>query len=171
MGYATIRAAVAGWIAPPNVPGLTTVYPAQPKMVSGADYGVFPVDTYNLGQQAAGCFAYVHIDDTRETRIATGGATSGIKQVTYSVGVVFPFLAVRAANDGSYIGAWDAIADGLKARLRANRTLGQDGLVVWQAGEDADDLHIASDLPRQDNAGNVYIWSVLELSVIEEVST
>lgn len=169
MGYATIRSAVTQWIAPPNVPGITKVYPGQPKMLSGAAYGVFPIATYDLGQQTAGAFAYIHIDDTVETRIATGGATSGIKHVKYQVGVVFAFLAIGAANDGQYIGAWDAIADTLKARIRANRTLGQDGLTVWQAGEDADDLHIASDLPRQDDAGNVYIWSVLELSVIEEL--
>jgi hypothetical protein len=171
MGYATVRQSVADWIAPPNVPGITKVYQAQPPFISGEDYGLFTVPTYSLGEQTAGCFAFVHVNDSVERRIAVGGATDGRKEITYQVGIVLPFIALKPTDD-SYIGAWDAIADNLKARIRANRTLGQDGLTIFQAGEGEADLHIASDLPRIDRGtGNVHIWSVMELDVIEIIES
>lgn len=166
MSYDTVRTAMQAWLAPPNVPGLNVVYAAQPPIAGGAQYGI---DTFNLGNgQGSGAFAFLHIFDTSETRIAIGGATSGIKHVEYQVGVVFPFIAVNPTGDDSYIAAWDQVADGLKARIRAGRTLGQTGLTIWQAGEGVNDLRIQSDLPVKDGSA-VHIWSVLEVTVIEEL--
>ena len=162
MSRATVRAAVAQWFDPAYVPGLFATHRAEPKIIPGSDYGLEAFGG-NLGA-GSGAYAIVHIADERERRVAIGGAHSGMKHVTYDIALVVHFRSVKpdaleAMDD------YDALIEALKQRLRADRNLGQNGLVIWQAGEDGDDIHIQSDLPAEDD-GSIYIWSVLEFKVV-----
>jgi hypothetical protein len=161
---ANVRAAVAQWFDPGAVPGLFAIHRAEPKIIPGSDYGLEAFGT-NVGN-GSGAYAVVHIADERETRIAIGGAHSGMKHITYDVALVIHFRSVKpdaieAMDD------YDTLIEAVKQRLRADRNLGQP-TSVWQAGSDPGDIHIQSDLPAQDD-GSVYIWSVMEFKVIEEI--
>lgn len=165
MSRASVREAVRLWFEPGTVPGLFAVHRAQPKIIGGEDYGYGAFGS-NV-DEGSGAYAIVHIADERETRIAIGGAHSGMKHITYQVALIVHFKsvnpdAVEAMDD------YDALIEKLKLRLRADRNLGQDGKVIWQAGEEAGDIHVQSDLPATDE-GATYIWSVLEFNVIEEI--
>lgn len=125
MSRATARAAVAAWIAPPNVAGLNKVYASPPKVISSTDYA-------GAAGVTAGCVAVIYILSRTDERIAIGGATSGWKRVRYVVDLDLWF---RDTQPDAVVAqaAFDATVDALLARLRTDRTLGSPD--VWQALE------------------------------------
>lgn len=166
MPAATVRAAVQSFLTG-QVPGLAAVYTAQPYYVDGDLFGFTTNGNY-------GAVAYVHLDRQEETRIAFGGASGGHKQVTYQVGLVvlykYLILPDSTVDEAAWAGPLDALLDAVVARLRSDRTLGTGaGGVVWQAGEDNNDLRIQRDLPVEDD-GVIHSWQVVEFTVVEQVA-
>lgn len=133
MSRATIRAALAAWLAPPNVAGINTVYRAMPRIIPGQAF--FPAIAAGTGM---GCVAMINIVAEAEARKAIGGANSGWKRVDYVVEIQLFFRSNKPAalnSDGALeaMDAFDAIVNALKVRIRADRTANSSA--VWQWGE------------------------------------
>lgn len=173
MASADVRAAVYAYFAPPAVDILNTLYKAEPIYAPGTawqlDSGV-----------GFGAMGYLHISDESEARAAFGGATGGIKSITYNVALVLLYRYVITSNntdDGpdSWTDGLDTLIDNVKARLRADRTLGTgDSGVVWQAGEGNNtsepDIKVTRDLPKL-TPNKVEAWQVVEFVVIENIES
>lgn len=166
MSRATIRAAMAAWLAPPAVAGINTVYRGQPKIIPGQAFfaGVTGVNS--------GCVAMIHIARDTEKRIAIGGPTSGKKRIDYTVEFRLLYRLVRSASTtGGDAGLdatdeFDAIVDALKARIRADRTA--NSAAIWQWGE-ADLGGTYS--PMKETANGVEMWCSISTVVTEWLTT
>ena len=173
MASADVRAAVYDYFAPPAVAILNTLYKAEPIFASGNDW---QLDS-GVGFGAMGD---LHSSDESEARIAFGGATSGIKSITYNVAIVLLYRYVITNNisdngPDEWTDGLDALIDGVKARLRADRNLGTgESGVVWQAGEGNNtsepDIKVTRDLPKL-TPNKVEAWQVVEFVVIENIES
>ena len=133
-GQAAARAAIAAWFAPANVPGLSTIYRAMPKLEAGHDFDL-------AAGAGSGAVMVVHLTGAHENRIAMGGLTSGEKFAKYDLALQVFFRSVKTdamvAQDDQ-----DALIDVVYARWRADRTFGTtpasyngSNATIWQAGE------------------------------------
>ena len=77
VGRKEARSTIASFIAPPNVDGINQVFTSFPKRIN------FQVNS--LPSQLSRSAAVIFIESERETRLAIGGAHSGIKRVDYTV--------------------------------------------------------------------------------------
>ncbi|MHB1472406.1 MAG: hypothetical protein ACYCV4_02065 [Dermatophilaceae bacterium] len=168
MSAASVRAAIVNYLTPGVVPFLGSVYAAVPKWIEADAYGI-------QGNDLSGAYMVIHIAEEAEARVSFGGATSGIKTVTYQVGLIIHFKSL--AQEGSFtvapdawVADWDTLVDGLRTRIRASRTLGTTDGSVWQAGEGKTDLKLTVDLPIEED-GAILLWAVLDLEVVEQVIT
>lgn len=169
-GHADVRRAVTTYLQSPPIPGVVSVFRAVPVVIQGDSWA--PALDTGWGAAIA-----VHLGEKRESRIALGGATSGIKRVDYAVSLVliFRWVIPDDASEGpdtepdGWADAFDALLDAVEARIRSDRTFGtgQQG-VIWQAGEAEEDLRIQMDLPKVDN-GEVQVWAAMEIVVTEMV--
>jgi hypothetical protein len=166
---AEVRAAVATFFAPPNVVGLNKVFQAEPRLVQGQDF--FAGVAAGTGYGAVGI---VHIESERESRRAFGGATSGKKRIDYEVALIVKYRSdLVATTDINTIGAYDALIENIKTRLRSDRTLGSP-TTIFQAGEGdtlgGPDIEILSDLPKKE--GNiVHIWTAIRFKVVQFITS
>jgi hypothetical protein len=155
-----VRAALAAYIAP--TPGISQMFKDEPWIVTA--------EAWETPDGLPGTVAYVHIDSESETRVTVTGSPSAGKRVDYAVSIVILYQYVIPDNpDGkdSWVDGLDDLLDALKARLRADPTMGTGaGGVVWQAGQDDSDLSIARDLPKL-NHGKVLSWNAMQLRVTE----
>ena len=182
----SVTDAVTAWFQPPAVPGLNQVLPGIPWFEDGS---MWQLDS-ELGWGAIG---FVHIARESERREAMGGNVSGIKIVTYSVGLVllFQYLIGRdediQASCTGYVEPLNTLLDGVKNHLRADRTLGTapgisglggieitPGGSIFSAGEGdgsgSPDITIDRDVPRRD-VGKIWSWQLVEFTVREAVNT
>lgn len=169
MTAANVRAQIANWFQPPAVEGLQTCYPAMPYWAGGDKWELAVNDGW-------GAVAYVHLREESESRIGLGGATGGIKEVTYQVGLVLlfkwliPTQLPAGQDESSYVLALDTLIDSVKARIRSDRTFGSGpNGIIWQAGTGENDLKVARDLPRR-QSGAVLSWQVIEFEVVEMIA-
>ena len=165
MSRATVRAAIAAWLAPPAVAGINTVYSDLPALIPGEAFFAGSVGA------TSGCVAALHIAGENESRKALGGATSGKKRVDYrlEVRLFYRSIVVPAAGGdaGLIAGAeFDAIVEALKARIRADRTAGS--AAVWQWGET--DLSVDSGELTQSAAG-LELWAAVYTEVTEWITS
>lgn len=163
MSRAAVRAAVAAWFASPPIPKLNAVYGDPAKFV----------DQQRLfnDSSGSGAIGIVHIERQEERRIAIGGATSGVKQRTYDVGLQIIFESVKPHGEDASADL-DALLDAVVTRLQSDRTLGG---AVFQAGEGdvtgTPDVEILSDLPRTVGGSTVQIWNVVRFKAVEMLQT
>lgn len=175
MSASQLRAAITAWLQPPAVPGLTRVYPAFPVFAPGQDWRLEE-------GQGSGAVGYVHLAQQRERRITIGGEHGGTKQVMWQVALVLvyrhllPSSVIDSGEDtaAGWAGPYDRLIDAVCERLRADRTLGTGGAVVWQAAEGSgdgagDDLVIDSDLPAV-NAGQVVQFTAITFTAIQMIN-
>lgn len=166
MSRATIRAAMVAWLAPPNSPGINTVYRGFPKLIPGPAF----FDATQPGLQA-GCVAVVNIVGETEQRIAMGGPTSGKKRIDYIVEFQLKFRYAKPASTGGDMGldatdAFDQIVDGLKARIRLDRTAASSA--IWQWGEGSLDGRYGELLEDIDG---LVCWASISTTVTEWLTT
>jgi hypothetical protein len=173
MSETTVRRQYADWLAPPAVPFLHTVL-RHPLTKNN------PADFYHLDKGGgSGAWAGIYIPHQREERIAWGGLNSGKKLVIYDTVLAIRFLSKKpdalAGQDDH-----TALLDGLKTRIRADRTLGTAGgpNPIFSAGEgdlktpiEAPDIVVDSWLPRTDKAGDLVIWTDVSVVIVEHVAT
>ena len=184
----SVTDAVVAWFQPPAVVGLNELGPGIPWFEDGS--------AWRLDSQLGwGAIGFVHRSHESERRIAYGGTTSGIKQVVYDVAIVllFKYLIGRDQDiqntSQAYVPCLNQLLDGMKDRLRADRTLGTapgisglggiqiaPGGSILQAGEGdgsgAADVTIDRDYPRRDKqGGTIWSWNDFTFQVVEMVNT
>ena len=158
MSRAIVRAAVTAFFQPPAVSGLNTVYAAMPKRIPGSDFrSGQPTGT------ASGAVGIVQIVNSREERIAIGGATSGKKWVHYTVELQLFCHSVETHAETA-MAFFDSVVDAAKDKLRSDRWL-NDYPVIFEAG-DREHMGIYGD-PKVLNDGSSEIWGAIQFEVSE----
>lgn len=125
MSRATARVAIVQRLTN-SVDGITTVHRSFRRVMH-------PNEFMPEGRQS-GAVLVPFIPHEGEKRIAIGGATDGIKRVDYTVQLHLFFKSVKQDWEVA-MDDFDSIVQGLKARIRADRTLNSTS--VWQFGEGA----------------------------------
>jgi hypothetical protein len=105
----------------------------------------------------------VFIEDEVETRLALGGAHSGVKRIDYSVAVqLFHHSMENNAEDA--MTNFDVCIDELKARLRSDHQFGDTtGLLVFQGAEPAIDVIYGE--PVSNDGGATETWAAIRFQV------
>ncbi len=162
MSRATVRAAIANYLAPPAVAGLNKVFTATPKRVEGT--------WFRYGQPAgtqSGAVAVINLTSDREERIALGGEHSGKKWIHYEISLdIYSHSVHRHSEDA--MADFDTVIENIKARLRADRRLGND-TVIFESGERYLDGEYGE--PRVLNDGATEIWGTIRFEVSEVITS
>ena len=162
MSRATVRAAIADFLAPPAVAGLNKVFTSTPKRIEGT--------WFRYGQPAgtqSGAVAVINLVSEREERIALGGEHSGKKWVHYEVSLDVYSHSVQKLSENAMTD-FDSVIDTIKARLRADRRLGND-TVIFESGERSLDGEYGE--PRVLNDGATEIWGSIRFEVSEVITS
>ncbi len=181
MSIADVRAALKVFFAEGcargtgSVPGVSQVYGAIPWFVAGSQWQL----SDDFG---SGAIAFLHLEDTGETRIAdpSEGVTPGVvgaKLVGYQADLVvlyqYMIPSASQASDApppdSWIGPLDATMQALKDLIHADPTAGTGPQgVIFQIGQDDGDLKVSPQLPLRTPA-KIWTWPVLQFSVYEAI--
>lgn len=152
---AAVRTAVKNFLQPPAVAGLNKLYRSMPKVIDAKDY--------TTGQAAGtknGAVGVVHIRRDFEERRAVGGATGGKKFVSHFIELNLFFRSIEPTIEAA-TDAFDLLMDATKARLHADRTLG-DPTNVFQAGEQ----QLETEAGEAELEGDtIFIWGVVRFIV------
>jgi hypothetical protein len=160
----TVRVALRNFFQTPAIPGMPKVYLDQPTIIQGANWDV----QTNLGWGAVG---FVHLDASHESRVTLGAAIGGSKQVNHTVGLVVQYQYIipptypAGVDEDAWVTPFDSIIDGIKARIHSDPTMGNSA-VIFQGGQDQNDIRVTRDLP-QDDVGRVVVFAVVEFNVTE----
>lgn len=175
MSAGAVRKAIQGYLLGLEVPGVSKVYRAQPwdpieeqgwEFADGRDSDAVVV---------------VHLEEQRESRAALpakypGRTEVGYKAVDHTVGliVLYQYLIPDSLPVTEDTDVWvddlDAILDALRAGIEADPTLGTGaGGVIFQAGQDPDDLLISRDLPKR-LPDKVLSWQVIRFTATEIIN-
>ncbi|QAY16123.1 hypothetical protein SEA_SONALI_10 [Arthrobacter phage Sonali] len=170
MSAKSVRQAIADYLRPTQ--GISKMFRDEPWIVTS--------EAWTQPDGLPGTVAYVHIDREAETRYALAGANPfGIgKALEYMVSIVVLYqydIPDQPDDKDSWVDGLDELLDALKARVRADPTLGTGpGGVIWQAGEGGHmggpDLEVQRDLPKLHH-GKVLSWNALQFKVTEMVGT
>ena len=155
-----VRNAIVSWLTAANFPNVIQIHRAAPKKIdfaNGASAG-----------QITRVALYVHLGRAVDTKIATGGANSGWKEVKYRATIQVLQYSLQA--DGEVASDdFDTITDAIVARLRTGgHRLGlSDGSVIWQAAVD----NITQDLgePKMLESGATEYWAGIQFDVQQMV--
>lgn len=163
MGRASVRSAIYNYFNPNGtsaVTGIDTWYPSFPKRIPATAFRSTP-------GQTSGSAAAIFILAERENRIALGGAHSGWKRVVYTVEVqIFHNSIEQHAEDA--MDHFDLTIDNLKNKIRADRNLGTNLQVVWEAGEG--ELSSVYGEPKVIQGGATEIWGTVRFQLTEMVN-
>jgi len=159
VGRQAVRSVLANFIGQPNVQGLNQVFTSFPKRID------FAVNA--LPSQQSRAAAVIHIESERETRLAIGGATSGIKQIDYTVVIqVFHHSMERDSQDA--MDDFDLTIDNLKEKLRSDHTFGDPSSnLVWQGAEPAIDVSYGE--PVSNDGTSTETWASLRFTVTQMI--
>lgn len=165
MSRSTVRAAMAAWLVPQQLPGINTVYRGFPTIIPGGAF--FPA----VPGGGAGAVVVINVSSAREQRIAIGGAHGGQKRVDYVVEFHLFYRSTRKAPLGGDAGLdmtddFDQLIDALKTRIRADRTA--ESAAIWQWGEGELSDQIGE--PRQTGHG-LEQWGKVRTQVTEWLFT
>lgn len=160
MSRATVRTAVAEWIAQANIPHLNNIQKSHPKRFNFQDSSYAGELT-----RAAGV---VFIRREEESRVAIGGANDGWKRVDYDV-IFQIFCHSMQTYSQDAMDDFDQIVDAVKAQLRSGgHRLGKtDGDVIWQAAEEA--ISVDYGEPMTNDGGATEIWAGINFTVTEMI--
>jgi hypothetical protein len=131
------------------------IFPSFPKRIN------FQINS-KAGQKSRAA-AVVFIEDEVETRIALGGAKSGVKRIDYSVAVqLFHHSMENNAEDA--MTDFDQCIDELKTQLRSDHQFGDTtGLIVFQGAEPA--LDVVYGEPVSNEGGATETWAAIRFQV------
>lgn len=158
-GRTGVRATVASFLTTPQITLLNQVLVTFPKRIN------FQVNS-TAGQMSRAALV-VFIASERETRLAIGGATNGIKRVDYSVVLqVFQHSLHRNAEDAMV--DFDTLIDNIKTRLRSDHNFGDStGTLVWQGAEPI--INATYGEPSTNNDGSTETYAELQFDVTEMI--
>jgi hypothetical protein len=167
MSRKSVRLAVAAWFAPPNIAGLNTVFTAEPRKITDADYMAG-----TAAGTASGAVAYPFIEQEHETQNAFTGDSPTGKFLYYRVALVLRFCSNRKQMESAQ-DDFDDIVERVKARIRSDKGMGG---AVWQIGQGdthgAPDIEVVADLPKtrlKGGTGAVEIWGLVRFLVVESI--
>ena len=159
VGRKEARSTIASFISPPNVDGINQVFTSFPKRIN------FEINS--LPSQRSRCAAVVFIESERETRLALGGAHSGIKRVDYSIAIQLFHHSMENAGEDA-MDDFDNTIDNLKARLRSDHQFGDtSGTLVWQAAEPVIDASYGE--PASINGNSIENWATIRFDVTQMI--
>jgi hypothetical protein len=69
-------------------------------------------------------------------------------------------------EEDAWVTPFDSIIDAVKTRIRSDPTLGNSS-VIFQGGQDQNDIRITRDLPQSDNSETTIVFAVVEFNVTE----
>lgn len=167
MSSAAVRAGLVAYFKAQNIAGLNKVHSAPPFWADGSEWNL----AANLG---SGAVAAVHLTSDAESRISVPALT-GTKIVHYRVGLMLfyqwlkPSAQLTPVDEAAWADPLDVIVDGVKAALRADPNCGIPS-VIWQSAQDANDVVVQRDIPRQ-LPGKVVSWNVVEFNVYEVINS
>ena len=128
-GRTGVRATLYDFLMTPPIQNLNQLFVSFPKRID------FNVNTV-AGEldRAAGI---IFIASEKESRIAIGGATNGIKRVDYTIILqIYQHSFGRDAQEA--MTSFDTLIDNIKTRLRSDHRFGNtNGTLVWQGAEPA----------------------------------
>lgn len=126
-GRTGVRATIYSFLSSPQITNLNQIFTSFPKRID------FNVNTTAGSDSRAA--AIIFIASERESRIAIGGATNGIKRVDYTIILqIYQHSFVRNAEDA--MTDFDTLIDAIKTRLRSDHRFGDtNGTLVWQGAE------------------------------------
>jgi hypothetical protein len=165
MADGAVRAALRNFFQTPPIPGMPKIYLDEPTIVQGANWDV----SASTGWGAVG---YIHLDTSHESRVTLGAAIGGSKQVNHTVGLVvqykylWPAYLTPGLEEDAWVTPFDSIIDAVKTRIRSDPTLGNSS-VIFQGGQDQNDIRITRDLPQSDNSETTIVFAVVEFNVTE----
>jgi hypothetical protein len=167
MSRKLVRQAIAAYFAPPVVDGLSRVFTAPPRRVSGTDY----FTAVGAGTQT-GAVAFPFIEAEDEELIALTGTSSAKKRILYQAALRVEFASDQAKAEAA-MDDHDDIIDAIKALLRADATM-QAGGVIFQAGlgdtMGAKDIHVVSGMPKPiRKTGRLIVWTTVRFLVVEMI--
>lgn len=159
VGRKQARDTIATFITPPNVDGINQVFTSFPKRID------FQVNA--LPSDVSRCAAVVFIESERETRLAIGGAYSGVKKVDYQIAIqLFHHSMQRYPEDA--MNDFDVVIDNLKDKLRSDHQFGDtSGVLVWQAAEP--EITTSYGEPLSSNGGSTETWAVIRFDVTQMI--
>jgi len=130
-GRADVRTTLYNYLKGANIYQLNQLFTSFPKRIN--------YQVNSKPGQLSRAAAVIFIQSEREKRIAIGGATSGWKQVDFTVVLqIFHHSMQRNAEDA--MADFDTLIDNIKATLRADHRFGDtSGNLVWQGAEPAID--------------------------------
>jgi hypothetical protein len=168
---ATIRTAVASFLAGANITGLQKVYSGLPMFFAGEQLQLSAAG-------GAGAFAYVELGESTEQRwslpaLYPGQSGSGDKGVHYEalILVVYQYLIPQQVSAPVSPDAWstaeDAIVQGLKDRIHSDPQLGAPS-VIFTAAQGPGGLRVSSDEPVFE-PGKVLSTRAIEFRITEVI--
>lgn len=169
MSRATVRAAVAAYLNAGlgAIPGLATVYQAQPYFVDGAN--AIPL----AAGQGSGAYAFLHLAESSESRWAEPAAQGSVG-VHYQVNLVVCYvyqipsaIETPPVDPSAWVGPCDVILQALKDRIHADPSMGAPA-TIFLAAQTPDTLQISSDDPRLDQ-GRIHSWHTIAFRVTEVI--
>lgn len=171
MGAKAVRQAVTDYIG--QTSGIARMYREEPTLITGDAW-------QDPNTKLPGTVAYTHITRDTEQRYAlTGDNPTGLgKAIVYEVAIVVLYQYLIPSNPASkdeWVDGLDELIDNIKARIRADRTLGTGGNPVWQAGEGdpfggGTDITVQRDMPKM-LKGKVLCWTSVEFHAVEMAGT
>ena len=168
MSRSTVRAAIAAFLQPPAVAGLSSVTAAQPRYIPDTAYlQALPMGT------ATGAVAWPWIESQADVRRTLGPVAGKRVLIRYQVGLIVRVLS-NQADAGDAQNDADAIMEALLERLRSDPQFGTAGssTAISQAGvgtgPSTPDLEVTTEWPEElEEGGALLIWSVLRITVEE----
>jgi len=158
-GRTGVRATIYSFLSSPQITNLNQIFTSFPKRI---DFNVNA--TAGSASRAA---AIIFIASERESRIAIGGATNGIKRVDYTIILqIYQHSFVRNAEDA--MTSFDTLIDAIKTRLRSNHRFGDtNGTLVWQGAEPAITTRYGE--PSSAEEGMTETYAEVEFEVTEMI--
>lgn len=176
MSYTAVRAALQDWFEGAAITGMQKIYLDMPWFMDAAQWNITPGRTW-------AAVGFVHIDSSNESRITVGAKNPtlpanavGYKQVQYvvSLGIQYQYLIPATLSGTDEEDAWvvglDAITDAIKTRIREDPLQGTTSNVIFQAGQDDNDIRVDSDLPIHEPGVRVYQFARVQFSVTEIIN-
>jgi hypothetical protein len=168
---ATVRAALASFVAGANITGLSKVYQAKPTFFSGEQLNL-------ASDNGAAAFAWIDLGDSSEERWSVpaqwpGQSGAGDKAVHYEAAIVvqyqyeIPQQVTPAVSPDAWVVVEDAIIQAIKDRLHSDPALGNAG-VVLSSGQFRGDMRVTGDEPILES-GKVISTRAIEIRITEVI--
>lgn len=158
-GRTGVRATLYSFLMTPPVQNLNQLFVSFPKRI---DFSVNSIP--GELDRAAGV---IFIASEKESRIAIGGATNGIKRVDYTIILqIYQHSFGREAQEAMI--SFDTLIDNIKTRLRSDHRFGDtNGTLVWQGAEPAITTRYGE--PSTSEEGMTETYAEVEFEVTEMI--